>query len=145
MRDISRTIIVMATFYSFGLIRGFLTSASPLLAGIGLYYYFDTTSVNEDSPVSDAHGLGYILSLTATWNTEYHWLVQLRTNMVHTQNSIDNNMALIGIGYRFNLPAPSKGQDLHREGRRYCQPEEGSDGKDYSGSRYLERRQDRGY
>jgi hypothetical protein len=81
-----------------------------IAAGIGPYYYFDTTSASEDSPVSDAHGLGYILSLTATWNIEYHWLVQLRTNMVHTKNSIDTNNILIGIGYQFNLLAPTREQ-----------------------------------
>jgi hypothetical protein len=79
-----------------------------IAAGIGPYYYYDTTRVHKDSPFSNAHGLGNILSLAATWNTENRWLVQLRTNMIHTPNSIDTYMALIGIGYRFDLPTPIK-------------------------------------
>jgi hypothetical protein len=79
-----------------------------IAAGAGLYYYYDTTRFHEDSPFSDAHGLGQIISLAATWNIETHWLVQLRGNMIHTDDSIDTNMVLIGVGYRFNLPSPGK-------------------------------------
>jgi hypothetical protein len=94
--------------FQFWVYQRILDKRLSIAAGIGPYYYFDTTRVHADSPFSDAHGLGNILSLAATWNTENRWLVHLRTNMIHTQNSIDTYMALIGIGYRFDLPTQVK-------------------------------------
>ena len=84
----------------------FLDQRLSVAGGIGPYYYYDTTIANNGSSYSNAHGLGYIASLAATWDMENHWLAQLRTNIIHTQDDLDTTVLLIGIGYRFNMTIP---------------------------------------
>jgi hypothetical protein len=84
----------------------FLDQRISVAGGIGPYYYYDTTIAHNGSSYSNAHGLGYIASLAATWDIENHWLAQLRTNMIHTQDDLDTTVLLIGIGYRFNMTIP---------------------------------------
>ncbi|MDA8165035.1 MAG: hypothetical protein M0017_08395 [Desulfobacteraceae bacterium] len=79
-----------------------------LAAGIGPYYYFDTTEPqNGGGPYSDEHGWGGIFSLAATWSLESRWLFQMRANWVKTSDSMDTVSALAGIGYQ--LEPSSKG------------------------------------
>lgn len=79
-----------------------------LAAGVGPYYYFDTTAAKADGSFSDNHGWKAMFSLAATWYTESRWLFQLRTNWVEASSSIDTISALVGIGYQLD-PPPSPG------------------------------------
>lgn len=76
-----------------------------LAAGVGPYYYFDTTTAATPGASVDNHGWGAMLSTAATWQADTNWLIQLRTNWLHTGDSIDTTSVLLGIGYRFS-PAP---------------------------------------
>lgn len=78
-----------------------LTPALSVAAGIGPYYYFDTTSPDTSSHVN-RHGWGTIYSLAATWQTPTPWFVQLRANRIQTRNSFDTSSVLLGIGYRLD-------------------------------------------
>lgn len=78
-----------------------------LAAGAGPYYYFDTTTAAIPGASVDNHGWGEVFSTAATWYADTNWLVQLRTNWVHTGDSIDTTSVLLGIGYRFSPPPSS--------------------------------------
>lgn len=86
-----------------------------LSAGIGPYYYFDTTTGSKAGSYTNDHGFGGILSLSAIWHTETPWLFQLRTNWVKTFSSIDSMSALVGIGYQLDAHRPPKAPDSQPE------------------------------
>lgn len=80
-----------------------------LSAGIGPYYYFDTTSaLVSDGSYANEHGFGGAFSLAAIWQTETPWLFQLRTNWVKTFGGMDTVSALAGIGYQLDVPRSRK-------------------------------------
>jgi len=70
-----------------------------LAAGIGPYYYFDTT--RQDQPqYANQHGLGLVYSLAAAVRMNERWSLQLRFNHVNANTQFNSNTALLGIGYR---------------------------------------------
>ncbi len=77
-------------------------NAFTFAAGVGPYAYFDTTNVSPNAPEIDAHGVGVIYSLAATWQPPGPWRVQLRGNRITTRNSIDSTAVLLGVGYQLD-------------------------------------------
>lgn len=70
-----------------------------LAAGIGPYYYFDTT--RQDQPqYANQHGFGLVYSLAAAVRMDERWSLQLRFNHVDANSQFNSNTALLGIGYR---------------------------------------------
>jgi hypothetical protein len=69
--------------------------------GIGPYYYYDTEFAGRGRRFSDSHGLGGVFSLAGLWYTESPWVIQLRANIVKT-NNIDTFSAMIGVGYQLD-------------------------------------------
>ncbi|MEO8408910.1 MAG: hypothetical protein ABI476_10830 [Oxalobacteraceae bacterium] len=60
--------------------RATLRPGFQLGAGIGPYYYFDTTTAASPADYRNEHGWGVLASLTATWHIQQRWFVQLRAN-----------------------------------------------------------------
>lgn len=88
-----------------------------LAAGVGPYVYYDTELVRNGRGFSDTHGVGGIFTLAGLWYTESPWIIQLRTNMVKT-NDIDTYSAMIGLGYQLDYSSehrPSGEAAPHRE------------------------------
>ena len=79
-----------------------------LLAGIGPYFYCDTTKASANSSFSDDHGLGAMLSLAANWYTNSPLFFQLRTNWVKASNGNDTLSAIGGIGYQLDSPSTTR-------------------------------------
>ncbi len=78
-----------------------------LAAGVGPYYYFDTTSRGPGGYVNH-HGLGLIYSLAAAVQVNDRWALQLRLNRVDARKQFDTNTWLLGIGYQLDgAPARS--------------------------------------
>jgi hypothetical protein len=71
-------------------------------AGIGPYYYFDTTRTAGSDAESDIHGWGVLYSASARWQVTHDWLVELRLQFAETSRSIDTTSVLLGIGYKFD-------------------------------------------
>ena len=86
-----------------------------LAAGVGPYFYYDTTPDVATGLMRDDHGWGTLVSLAGTWQTDSPWLFQLRSNWVVT-HGVDTYGALLGVGYRFDRPGPS-GQPVAPDGR----------------------------
>lgn len=78
-----------------------------LTAGIGPYYYFDTTiPAGSGGSFTNEHGFGGAFSLAAIWQGQTPWLFQVRTNWVKTFGRMDTVSALAGIGYQLDAPKP---------------------------------------
>jgi hypothetical protein len=73
-------------------------------AGIGPFYYFDTTRHAPSEPERDNHGWGILYSASARWQFVPNWLVELRLQYTETRRSIDTMSVLLGIGYKFDEP-----------------------------------------
>jgi hypothetical protein len=71
-----------------------------LSAGVGPYRFYDTTELASVG-VTDQHGWGILGSVAAQWYFRNPWVVELRYNYAHTNNSITTHTALIGFGYQF--------------------------------------------
>lgn len=79
-----------------------------LSAGIGPYYYFDTTiPTDSKGAFTNEHGFGGIFSLAAIWQAQSPWLFQVRTNWVRTFGRMDTVSALAGIGYQLDASRPA--------------------------------------
>lgn len=80
-----------------------------LSAGVGPYYYFDTTvpSTSNTSHTNE-HGFGAAFSLAAILQTETPWLFQLRANWIQTFGRMNTVSTLAGIGYQLDKPGQSK-------------------------------------
>jgi hypothetical protein len=76
-----------------------------LSAGIGPYYFYDTTNAHGSGDYRNDHGWGAMASAAATWYTGDRWLVQLRSNWIESFNSIDSLSTLIGVGYQLEAPS----------------------------------------
>jgi hypothetical protein len=76
-----------------------------LAAGVGPYFYYDTTNAHGSDTYANRHGWGGMTSVAATWYTDNRWLFQLRSNWVATNDSIDTFSTLIGIGYQLEAPS----------------------------------------
>jgi hypothetical protein len=75
-------------------------------AGLGGYFYFDTTASDEGRGYSDDHGTALIYSVSATYFANPRWFYQLVVNRTWSHRSINTTTALLGIGYRLDaLPA----------------------------------------
>ena len=74
-----------------------------LAAGIGPYYYCDTLLAQRGRGFADSHGLGAAFSLAGLWYTESPWVIQLRGNLIKT-NNIDTWSAVAGVGYQLDYP-----------------------------------------
>lgn len=83
---------------------GLLDRRLSLGAGVGPYFYYDTTNARGSNDYSNKHGWGTMVSAAATWYTDSRWLFQLRTNWIETFDSIDSVSTLIGIGYQLEAP-----------------------------------------
>jgi hypothetical protein len=80
-------------------------------AGVGPYYFFDTTRPGPDDAETDVHSWGLLYSASARWQLSREWLVELRLQAAQTRRSIDTTSVLLGIGYEFDdsadlAPAP---------------------------------------
>ena len=73
-----------------------------LSAGIGPYYFFDSTQPNDGSYYSNDHGWGIIGSLGLSWYTDARLVYHLRTNVVET-GSMDTHTVLLGVGYQWDV------------------------------------------
>lgn len=71
-----------------------------LSVGVGPYRYYDTTDL-ASMGVTDAHGWGVLGSVAAHWYFRNPWVMEVRYNYAHTNNSITTHTALIGFGYQF--------------------------------------------
>lgn len=88
-----------------------------LAAGVGPYYYFDTTRRGHVDYAND-HGLGLIYSLAAVMQVADRWSLQLRLNRVDARKRFDTNVVLLGIGYQLDgAPARSSATALYTAAR----------------------------
>ena len=76
-----------------------------LLAGVGAFFYFDTTAAKQGTSYTNDHGVGAMYSLTAIWYTKERLLFQVQSNFVETQKSINTFSTLVGVGYQLDAPA----------------------------------------
>ncbi|MFA5073127.1 MAG: hypothetical protein WC539_04445 [Nitrospirota bacterium] len=83
----------------------FLEKHLLLSAGVGPFFYYDTTRSSEGSDWENDHGWGMILSCDASWYLTNRWYVQVRTNWNQFSPSFDTVSLLGGIGYRFDSVA----------------------------------------
>jgi hypothetical protein len=72
-----------------------------LAAGVGPYFYLDTTTANSPGGFTDDHGWKAMLSAAATWRLENNLLLELRSNWVKGPSGFDTVSGLAGIGYHF--------------------------------------------
>lgn len=87
-----------------------------LTAGIGPYYYFDTTTPTASSgSYTNEHGFGAAFSLATIWRTETPWLFQFRTNWTKTFGRMETVSALAGIGYQLDKSKQSTSFDVSQE------------------------------
>jgi hypothetical protein len=70
-------------------------------AGIGPYFFLDTTSTTSPGGFTDDHGWKAMASAAATWHLENNLLLELRSNWVTGRTGFDTISALAGIGYHF--------------------------------------------
>jgi hypothetical protein len=72
-----------------------------LAAGVGPFLYFDTTVAESADAFTNAHGLGVIASVSATWRSAGSpWFYQLRVERVEAKHNLDTVMMVAGVGYR---------------------------------------------
>ena len=74
-----------------------------LAAGIGPYFYYDTTGAGAG--YMDKHGWGSISSLSATYYTKSGWIYEARANRVIASTSINTTSLLVGVGYQLEHPS----------------------------------------
>lgn len=70
-------------------------------AGVGPYFFLDTTTNNSPGGFTDDHGWKAMISAAATWHLENNVLLELRSNYVKGPTGFDTVSALAGIGYHF--------------------------------------------
>lgn len=74
-----------------------------LAAGIGPYFFYDTTGAGAG--YMDKHGWGSISSLSATYYTKNGWIYEARANRVIAATSINTTSLLVGVGYQLEHPS----------------------------------------
>ncbi|MBJ6726883.1 hypothetical protein [Geomesophilobacter sediminis] len=74
-----------------------------LSLGIGPYLFADTTT-GANGSVHNDHGVGAIAGASAIWYTKSQFLVQARVNLIQTAGSMNDVIALIGVGYQLDQP-----------------------------------------
>ena len=70
-------------------------------AGVGPYFFLDTTTSDPPGGFRDDHGWKAMMSAAATWHMENDLLLELRTNWVKGPSGFNTISALAGIGYHF--------------------------------------------
>jgi hypothetical protein len=75
-------------------------------AGIGPYFYFDTTTGNGSSgDYRNDHGWGQLMSLSAKYHLASRTYVEARLSHTHGITAHDTSMLMVGVGYELrNLP-----------------------------------------
>jgi hypothetical protein len=73
-----------------------------LAAGVGPYFFLDTTASSSPEGFTDDHGWKAMMSAAATWHLENNLLLELRTNWVKGAGGFNTASALAGIGYHFD-------------------------------------------
>jgi hypothetical protein len=91
-----------------------------LAAGVGPYLYFDTMKASDGSSYSNTHGVGAMLSLSATLYTESRLLFQARGNWIWTPQNANTYVTTLGIGYQ--LEQTAKGDTPQVPSRSTSQP-----------------------
>jgi hypothetical protein len=86
-----------------------------LTAGVGPFYYFNTTRRDRGSSDAVDHGWGVIFSLSATWNLGRSWYLQARVQHIDAYKAFDTTSVLVGGGYRFG-GSPTESQSDFRPG-----------------------------
>ena len=71
-----------------------------LAAGVGPYLYFDTANSSYSNSYSNTHGVGTMLSVSATLYTESRFLLQARGNWIWTPQNANTYVTTIGVGYQ---------------------------------------------
>lgn len=77
-----------------------LNKRLSLAAGVGPYYFFDTTSKAPNAPSHNEHGWAGVASLAATIYTDSPWIFQVRTNWIGLGHDLNGLTAVAGIGYQ---------------------------------------------
>ena len=80
-----------------------------LAAGLGPYFYYDTTGPARPGGFRDDHGWGAVASAAATWYLPGRLTAQIRLNWVETANRFDTASVLAGLGYQLSPPPPGGG------------------------------------
>ncbi|GFO60051.1 hypothetical protein GMST_23760 [Geomonas silvestris] len=70
-------------------------------AGIGPYFFLDTTTNTSPSGFTDDHGWKAMFSGAATWHLDNNLLLEVRSNWVKGHSGFNTVSALAGIGYHF--------------------------------------------
>lgn len=73
-----------------------------LAAGVGPYFYYDTTGIG--TAYNDKHGWGTLSSLAATYYANNRWIYEARLNRIVAANSLNTTSMLFGIGYQLERP-----------------------------------------
>ena len=69
-------------------------------AGVGPYYYFDTTTGNGSfGDYRNEHGWGQLMSLNAIYHLHSRAYVEARLSHTHGITSHDSTMLMVGMGY----------------------------------------------
>ncbi len=76
-----------------------------LALGVGPFAYADTKVTPVRDVYEDAHGVGVISSVTATWSGFSPLLLQTRLNYIETRHSFDTFSGTFGIGYLLGTQA----------------------------------------
>jgi hypothetical protein len=79
-------------------------------AGLGPYYFFDTTTGNGSLPdYRNEHGWGTMVSLSAKWHLEQRSYIEARLSRIHGRVEHDSTLLLVGMGYELrDLPREVK-------------------------------------
>jgi len=72
-----------------------------LSAGVGPFYYFNTTRAGAGATDRIDHGWGVIYSLGASWELGRAWYLHARVQHIDARSGFDTTGVLIGAGYRF--------------------------------------------
>lgn len=82
-----------------------------LAAGVGPYLYADTVNSSYSNSYSNTHGVGTILSISATLYTESRFLLQARTNWIWTPQNANTYVTTIGVGYQLERDVKEQAAD----------------------------------
>jgi hypothetical protein len=85
-------------------------------AGIGPYYYFDTTTGNGSfSDYRNDHGWGQLMSLSAKYHLASNAYLEARLSHTHGITAHDTTMLMFGAGYELrNLPREIRLQNAEK-------------------------------
>ncbi len=68
-------------------------------AGIGPYFYFDTTRGAAATDYRNVHGWGTAGSLSVKYHLQKGWYLEAQATRINTRNDHDSNLILVGMGY----------------------------------------------